>query len=61
MTSIKTEDIIDTLQSLNLIKYWKGQHVISITPSVVQEHLKRMARQKRRIDPKYLHWQPLQK
>ena len=25
MTAIKTEDIISTLQSLNLIKYWKGQ------------------------------------
>lgn len=25
MTAIKTEDVISTLQHLNLIKYWKGQ------------------------------------
>lgn len=25
LTGIKTEDIISTLQALNLIKYWKGQ------------------------------------
>eukprot|EP01080_Neovahlkampfia_damariscottae_P010400 gene10400-2929_t len=29
MTAIKPDDIISTLQSLNLIKYWKGQHIIS--------------------------------
>ena len=34
MTAIKTEDIIATLQSLNLIKYYKGQHIISVTPKV---------------------------
>lgn len=35
MTSIKTEDIVSTLQSLNLIKYWKGQHIISLSPKVL--------------------------
>jgi hypothetical protein len=32
MTSITQNDIISTLQSLNLVKYWKGQHVICVTP-----------------------------
>jgi hypothetical protein len=36
MTAIKTEDIISTLQSLSLIKYWKGQHIISVTPKVIE-------------------------
>lgn len=27
------------LQALNLIKYWKGQHMISVSPRVIQEHL----------------------
>lgn len=58
LTSIKTEDIIATLQSLNLIKYYKGQHIISLTPKVLEEHLKHMAKQTRNIDPKYLHWTP---
>jgi len=57
MTSIKTEDIISTLQSLNLIKYWKGQHIISVTPKIIEEHLKTMSKQTM-IDPKCLHWTP---
>jgi len=58
MTSIKTEDIISTLQSLNLIKYWKGQHIISVTPKIIEEHLKTMSKQTMKIDPKCLHWTP---
>jgi len=58
MTSIKTEDIISTLQSLNLIKYWKGQHIISVTPKVIEEHLKQMSKQTVRIEPKNIHWAP---
>jgi len=59
MTSIKTEDIISTLQSLGLIKYWKGQHIISVTPKVVEEHVKNFGRQSRQIDPRLLHWAPV--
>ena len=40
MTSITQNDIISTLQSLNMVKYWKGQHVICVTPKLVEEHLK---------------------
>ena len=40
MTAITTADIISTLQSLNLIKYWKGQHVISVSPKIVDAHLR---------------------
>jgi len=61
MTAIKTEDIISTLQSLGLIKYWKGQHIISVTPKVIEEHLKHLSSKKgKRIDPKALHWTPPQ-
>jgi len=62
MTAIKTEDIISTLQSLSLIKYWKGQHIISVTPKVIEEHLKLSQRKNTGplIDPKCLHWTPLQ-
>jgi len=58
MTAIKTEDIICTLQRLNLIKYWKGQHIISVTPKVIEEHLRQSAKQTRTIDPKAIHWTP---
>lgn len=40
ITSITQTDIISTLQSLNMVKYWKGQHVICVTPKIVEEHLK---------------------
>lgn len=59
MTSIKTEDIINTLQSLGLIKYWKGQHIISVTPKIVEEHMQSLGRRSRTIDPSSLHWTPL--
>jgi histone acetyltransferase MYST1 len=58
MTAIKTEDIISTLQSLNLIKYWKGQHIICVTPKIVEEHLKQMQKNTLKIEPKNLHWAP---
>lgn len=59
MTAIKTEDIISTLQSLNLIKYWKGQHIISVTPKIIEEHLKTSAKQTTKIEPKNIHWAPM--
>ena len=58
MSCIAEEDIIDTLQSLNVVKYWKGQHVICITPKAVEEHL-RSAQYHRPIlmvDTEYLRW-----
>ena len=38
-TSIAPDDIVSTLQSLNLIKYWRGHKVICMTPKLIQEHL----------------------
>uniref|UniRef100_A0A7S0MTP5 Histone acetyltransferase n=1 Tax=Pyramimonas obovata TaxID=1411642 RepID=A0A7S0MTP5_9CHLO len=40
MTAIKTDDIISTLQHLNLIQYQKGQHVLYANPKIVEQHLK---------------------
>ncbi|KAF2074397.1 hypothetical protein CYY_004293 [Polysphondylium violaceum] len=59
MTSIRTEDVISTLQSLQLIRYWKGQHIISITPKALEEHLKVYSKQTTKIEPKCIHWAPL--
>ena len=36
---IGPDDVIDTLQVLNLVKYWKGQHVICVTPKLVEDLL----------------------
>jgi len=59
MSAIKPEDIIATLQSLNLIKYWKGQHVICVTPRLIDEHLKTYTKNDTlQIDPEKLKWIP---
>ena len=42
MSAIKTEDILSTLQQLNLIQYVKGQHVIYAHPKVVDKCLKQL-------------------
>ena len=39
MTGIKNEDIISTLQSLDMIKCWKGQHVVFVQREIIQNYL----------------------
>lgn len=58
MTCITQGDIISTLQSLNMVKYWKGQHVICVTPKIVEEHLKSSQFEKPKImvDPSRIEW-----
>ncbi|KAK2562319.1 Histone acetyltransferase KAT8 [Acropora cervicornis] len=60
MTSITQEDIINTLQSLNMVKYWKGQHVICVTAKLVEEHVKSAHYRKPvlSVDTSCLRWAP---
>ncbi|KPJ20030.1 Histone acetyltransferase Tip60 [Papilio machaon] len=58
MTSIKKEDVISTLQNLNLINYYKGQYIISVNQETVQQHEKAMEKKWLRIDPDCLYWTP---
>jgi len=58
ITSIKKEDVISTLQHLNLISYFKGQYVLTLSKEARDSHAKSMSRRKIRIEPKALHWQP---
>jgi histone acetyltransferase MYST1 len=58
MTSFKPEDIISTLQYLNLIKYWKGQHIISVTQEALQKHVEACKTPSNLCDPSGLHWTP---
>lgn len=54
------QDIVDTLQNLGLIKYWRGTHLIHADPKLVQELWARYSQQKViEVDPSCLHWQPL--
>merc|ERR1719510_1464003 len=58
MTSITQSDIISTLQSLNLVKYWKGQHVICVTPKLIEEHIKSSEYKRPRltVDTSAIRW-----
>ncbi|XP_074039443.1 histone acetyltransferase Tip60 isoform X2 [Leptinotarsa decemlineata] len=58
LTSIKKEDVISTLQNLNLINYYKGQYIITLSKEIMRSHFMAMESRKIRIDPKCLHWTP---
>ena len=58
MTAIKIEDVISTLQSLNLIKYWKGQHVVVVTDKIIQEQLSQLKGKGVFCKPECLRWTP---
>ncbi|XP_050677451.1 histone acetyltransferase Tip60 isoform X2 [Leptidea sinapis] len=58
LTSIKKEDVISTLQNLNLINYYKGQYIISVNRETIEQHEAAMEKKLLRIDPKCLHWTP---
>jgi histone acetyltransferase MYST1 len=60
LSGIAQDDIITTLQSMKMVKYWKGQHVICVTYKTVQEHLllPTFRQPKLTIDPAYLRWVP---
>eukprot|EP00854_Cymbomonas_tetramitiformis_P018346 gene18346-21881_t len=57
MTAIKTDDIISTLQHLNLIQYQKGQHVIYANPKIIEQQLKEVG-SGAPIDASKLIWTP---
>uniref|UniRef100_S4RXD6 Histone acetyltransferase KAT5 n=1 Tax=Petromyzon marinus TaxID=7757 RepID=S4RXD6_PETMA len=58
LTSIKKEDVISTLQHLNLINYYKGQYILNLSYEIIEGHQKAMAKRELRIDSKCLHFTP---
>lgn len=59
-TSIKREDVVSTLQQLDLYKYYKGSYIIVISEDKRQAYEKRIEASKRklRINPAALQWRP---
>eukprot|EP00520_Triparma_pacifica_P012615 CAMPEP_0118639484 /NCGR_PEP_ID=MMETSP0785-20121206/4246_1 /TAXON_ID=91992 /ORGANISM="Bolidomonas pacifica, Strain CCMP 1866" /LENGTH=379 /DNA_ID=CAMNT_0006530811 /DNA_START=42 /DNA_END=1178 /DNA_ORIENTATION=- len=49
ITAIKSEDIISTLQSANMIEFWKGQHAIKVDGKKVKGFLKGIEKKNLRI------------
>ncbi len=57
-TSIKKDDVVSTLQKLNLINYYKGQYILTLNQDLVEKHKKDLSKRILRIDPRCLHWSP---
>eukprot|EP01135_Chromosphaera_perkinsii_P002804 Nk52_evm13s227 gene=Nk52_evmTU13s227 len=59
-TALNPYDIISTLQSLNMVKYWRGKHAIVVREDVLAEFRKKQAQGRglRTADAACLHWIP---
>lgn len=57
-TAMTTTDILHTLQTLNMLKYYKGQHIICLTDAVSAKFEKQKLHKRVRIDPAKLIWKP---
>ncbi|EWC45383.1 hypothetical protein DRE_00782 [Drechslerella stenobrocha 248] len=60
--AMTANDVVHTLQNLNMIKYFKGQHVICLTAGVLAQRETLLEKQKvkgkRTIDSSLLKWKP---
>ncbi|KAI9799819.1 MAG: Histone acetyltransferase [Sarcosagium campestre] len=61
-SAMTTNDVLHTLQNLNMLRYSQGAHVIVLTDAVVEQKWKQRRREKikgkRRIDGDLLIWKP---
>ncbi|KAF2180040.1 histone acetyltransferase ESA1 [Zopfia rhizophila CBS 207.26] len=61
-TAMTTNDVLHTLQNLNMLRYNKNQHVIVLTDAVIEQRERQKAKEKikgkRSIDPERLQWKP---
>lgn len=58
LTSIIKEDVIYTLNNLNIVNYIRGQHIICLNRDTIARHEAAMKKRSIRIDPKCLTWTP---
>ncbi|KAJ1653667.1 Histone acetyltransferase [Dispira simplex] len=58
MTSFTTQDILHTLQSIDALKYYRGQHIICLNDSVIESYYKSLKKNRRTINPQALQWKP---
>ena len=63
MTSFTVADIIETLTTLNMVKYLKGQHIICVSARSIEEHIKAMEPKKPlvEVDCECIRWEPPKK
>ncbi|KAH7130377.1 histone acetyltransferase-like protein esa1 [Dendryphion nanum] len=60
--AMTTNDVLHTLQNLNMLRYSKNQHVIVLTDAVIEQRERQKAKEKlkgkRAIEPEKLIWKP---
>lgn len=58
MTSMTTTDILHTAKTLNILRYYKGQHIIFLNEDILDRYNRLKAKKRRTIDPNRLIWKP---
>lgn len=58
ITSMTTTDILHTAKTLNILRYYKGQHIIYLNDEIVERYKTLKGKSKRKIDPSKLIWKP---
>ncbi|KAI9873050.1 MAG: Histone acetyltransferase [Pleopsidium flavum] len=62
LSAMTTNDVLHTLQNLNMLRYSKGQHVTVLTNAIIDQKEKQREKErikgKRKIDPERLQWKP---
>ena len=60
-TAVNANDIVSTLQSLGMLKYWKGKHLVLKKQDLIDEFLEKKTQKKpdsRQVDAGCLKWTP---
>lgn len=58
LTSMTTTDILHTLQNSNVLRYYKGQHVIVLTDDCIKLYEKLKKKNAHQLNAEYLQWVP---
>ena len=58
LTAFTTDDILSTLQFMDVLRYYRGQFVICLNPTHLAQYEKLKKKSRIRIDPAKLDWTP---
>lgn len=58
VTAMTTTDVLHTLQTYNMLKYYKGQHIICLTDTVCEKYEKMLKKRRRKVNSDLLKWKP---
>ena len=58
VTAIKTDDLMNTIQAMDMIKFFKGSFVLYLDEKSIAQYQKSLIKKKEKIDPTKLEWTP---